>query len=101
MAYVIATPCIGLKDASCVDVCPVDCIYTTADHDQFFINPDECIDCAACEPVCPVQAIFAMDQVPDDQKPFIEKNAAFFVGADLNDLKDKTRDAPRKLKEVP
>ena len=100
MTYIITTPCIGVKDASCVDVCPVDCIYTTADETQFFINPDECIDCAACEPVCPVQAIFAQDQTPEDQKQFIPMNKVFFEGKDLNDLKEKTRDAPRKLKEV-
>jgi NAD-dependent dihydropyrimidine dehydrogenase PreA subunit len=58
MTYVITQPCIGVKDASCVDVCPVDCIHATEDDEQFFIDPDECIDCGACEPVCPVNAIF-------------------------------------------
>ncbi|MEX2598614.1 MAG: ferredoxin family protein, partial [Dehalococcoidia bacterium] len=57
MAYVITEPCIDVKDASCVDVCPVDCIYEG--DKQYFIHPDECIDCAACEPTCPVAAIFA------------------------------------------
>ena len=61
MTYVIAEPCIDVKDA-CVDVCPVDCIYEG--DDQFYINPDECIDCGACEPECPVEAIF-----PDDRRP--------------------------------
>ena len=59
MAYIIAEPCVDVKDASCVDVCPVDCIYE-GDR-MFYIEPDECIDCAACEPVCPVAAIFAED----------------------------------------
>ena len=99
MTYVIAEPCVGVKDAACVDVCPVDCIYTTADDKQFFINPDECIDCAACEPVCPVQAIFAQDQVPAKEKSFIELNKKYFDGKDLNDLKEHTRTAPRKINE--
>ena len=57
MAYVITEPCIDLKDASCVDVCPVDCIYTTDADNMYFIHPDECIDCGACESVCPVSAL--------------------------------------------
>ena len=67
MTYVITEPCIGVKDASCVDVCPVDCIHATDDDAMYFIDPDECIDCGACEPECPVTAIFAEDAVPDDQ----------------------------------
>ena len=62
MPYIIAEPCIGTKDASCVSVCPVDCIYEG--EDMYYINPDECIDCGACEPECPVEAIFAEDDVP-------------------------------------
>ena len=72
MTYVITEPCVDVKDASCVDVCPVDCIYE-ADR-MYYINPDECIDCAACEPVCPVAAIFAEDAVPGDQQNYIEIN---------------------------
>ena len=67
MAYVIAQPCIGVKDQSCVEVCPVDCIHSTDDAEQYFINPDECIDCGVCAEVCPVEAIFAEDDVPDAQ----------------------------------
>lgn len=78
MPYVIAQPCIGVKDASCVDVCPVDCIHTTDDAEQYFINPDQCIDCAACELVCPVTAIYHEDSLPDEWRPFIAINAAFF-----------------------
>ena len=59
MTYIIVSPCVDVKDGACIDVCPVDCIYTTADDNQMYIAPDECIDCAACEPVCPVTAIFA------------------------------------------
>ena len=64
MTYVIVEPCIGVKDASCVDVCPVDCIHATDDDPMFFIDPDECIDCGACEPECPWQAIFEEVAVP-------------------------------------
>lgn len=76
MAYVIVQPCIGTKDASCVAVCPVDCIYEGDDH--YYINPDECIDCGACEPECPVEAIFADDSVPDQWSSFVAKNRQFF-----------------------
>ncbi len=87
MAYVITEPCVGVKDGACVDVCPVDCIYTTDDDQQFFINPDECIDCAACEPVCPVTAIFAEDAVPEQWKSYIQKNRDYFVERDPSTLK--------------
>ena len=76
MAYIITEPCIGTKDAACVAVCPVDCIYEG--DDQYYINPEECIDCGACEPECPVEAIFAEDSVPEDWQPFVAKNRAFF-----------------------
>ena len=76
MAYVITEACIGTKDASCVSVCPVDCIYEG--EDQFYIHPDECIDCGACEPECPVEAIFADDSVPDQLVSYIEKNKKYF-----------------------
>ncbi len=75
MTYVIAEPCINVKDAACVAVCPVDCIYTTEEDDMYYINPDECIDCGACEPECPVQAIFAEDEVPPQWQHFIKRNA--------------------------
>lgn len=76
MAYIIVEPCIGTKDSACVEVCPVDCIYEG--DDQYYINPDECIDCGACEPECPVTAIFEESAVPEDQKSFIAKNYEFF-----------------------
>ena len=77
MTYVITEACIGIKDASCVDVCPVDCIHPG--EDQLFIDPDECIECAACEPECPVNAIFAEEDLPDALKPYTEINAQFFL----------------------
>ena len=83
MTYVITDACIGTKDRSCVDVCPVDCIHDEGDVDQMlYIDPDECIDCGACEPACPVSAIFAEDDVPDNQKKFIEINALWFKDKD-------------------
>jgi ferredoxin len=75
MPYVITEPCIGVKDASCVDVCPVNCIYEG--EDQYYISPDECIDCAACEVACPVTAIFHEDDVPDTWRDYVEKNRAW------------------------
>ena len=79
MPYVIAEPCIGTKDASCVEVCPVDCIYEG--EDQYYIHPEECIDCGACEPECPVEAIFPEDALPDKWEPFVKINYAFPEGA--------------------
>ncbi len=84
MAYVIAEPCIGVKDSSCVDVCPVDCIHPTTTEagfdevDQLFIDPAECIDCDACVEVCPVDAIFPEDEVPPEWQHFTEINAAYY-----------------------
>jgi NAD-dependent dihydropyrimidine dehydrogenase PreA subunit len=76
MPYVIAEPCIGVKDKACVAVCPVDCIHEG--EDQLFIDPDECIDCGLCEPECPVDAIFMEDELPAQWKDFVSKNADFF-----------------------
>ena len=85
MTYVITSPCVGVKDASCVDVCPVDCIHPTKDEADFatvemlYINPDECIDCGACEPACPVAAIFEESAVPAADKQYIQINAQHFA----------------------
>ena len=89
MAYIITEPCLDLKDAACIDVCPVDCIYgqdNDADR-MLYISPDECIDCAACEPVCPVNAIFVEEEVPDQWKAWIEVNYDYFKDADATRLK--------------
>ena len=80
MTYVIAEPCIGVKDASCVDVCPVDCIHTSDEAPLYYIDPDECIDCGACEPECPETAIFPEEDVPPNMTTFIEKNREVFNG---------------------
>src|ERR1035437_3324758 len=84
MAYVIAEPCIGTKDTACVDACPVDCIHPKkdepayADAELLYIDPVECIDCGACVPVCPVSAIFALDDLPEKWSEFTAKNAAYY-----------------------
>jgi len=78
MAYIIAEPCVGVKDKACVEVCPVDCIQSKDEDEQFYIHPDECIDCGACEPVCPVSAIFPEEDLPEKWQAFIEKNRIYF-----------------------
>lgn len=79
MTYVIAEPCIGVKDKACVEVCPVDCIhFDEGDDRMLYINPDECIDCGACEPACPVTAIFAEDDVPAGEAAYKEINVLWY-----------------------
>ena len=78
MAYIITEPCIGTKDKSCVDVCPVDCIHGKDEDKQLFIDPEVCIDCGACVSACPVEAIYADSDVPDKWKAFIDSNAAYY-----------------------
>jgi ferredoxin len=80
VTYIIAEPCIDVKDKSCVDVCPVDCIH---EFDRMLvIDPEECIDCGACEPECPVEAIFPEDALPDKWESFVKINYAFPEGAE-------------------
>jgi len=78
MPYVVAEPCIGTKDKSCVAVCPVECFYEG--EDQLYIHPDECIDCGLCVPECPVDAIFADDEVPEKWANYTKKNSEVFTG---------------------
>jgi NAD-dependent dihydropyrimidine dehydrogenase PreA subunit len=78
MAYVIAEPCIGVKDTACMRICPVDCIQGTDADPMLYIDPNECIDCGACVPECPVSAIFPADEVPAQWRSYIELNAAYF-----------------------
>lgn len=76
MTYVIALPCVDIKDRACVDECPVDCIYEG--NRMLYINPEECVDCGACEPVCPVEAIYYEDDVPPEYSEYLDVNASFF-----------------------
>lgn len=100
MIYIIAEPCVGVCDTACVDVCPVDCIHGPADLDemrevrdkggeaalvekygakvQLYIDPEECISCGACEPECPVDAVFEDDDTPEKWAHYIELNEKFF-----------------------
>ena len=86
VTYIIAEPCIDIKDRSCVDVCPVDCIHEYARI--LVIDPEECIDCGACEPECPVEAIFPEDALPDKWNAFVEINYAFPDAAKIDSLVD-------------
>ena len=76
MTYVIAQPCVDVKDRACVDECPVDCIYEGAR--SLYIHPEECVDCGACEPVCPTEAIFYEDDLPSEWSDYLRANADFF-----------------------
>ena len=73
MTFVVGESCINCKYTDCVEVCPVDCFYEGPNF--LVIHPDECIDCALCEPECPVDAIFSEDELPDDQEEFLKINA--------------------------
>ena len=93
MTYIICEPCVGTCDTACVEVCPVDCIHgphdktgagaeveelSSIDGLQLYIDPEECIDCGACEPECPVEAIFDEDELPEEWMKYIEINKEFF-----------------------
>ena len=87
MAYIITEPCIGTKDSACVDVCPVDCIHPRKDEPEFerttmlYINPEECIDCGACVPACPVSAIYdSPEATPSHQGDLVAANAVYRSG---------------------
>lgn len=89
MTYIIAEPCVNVRDRACVEVCPVDCIYEVDENtgmtphgiqapaeffQMLYIHPEECIDCGACEPVCPVDAIFMDEETPDKWNSYVELN---------------------------
>ena len=94
MTFIIVDPCVGTCDTACVDVCPVDCIHGPFDKTgagaevhadgfnpeglQLYIDPEECIDCAACEPESPVEAIYAEDEVPEEWDKYIKINYEYF-----------------------
>ena len=87
MPFIITDPCIGTKDAACIDVCPVDCIHPRKDEPEFdqatilYIHPEECIDCGACVPACPVAAIYdSVEATPSHQADLIEANRVYRSG---------------------
>jgi ferredoxin len=103
MTFIVGENCIKCKHTDCVEVCPVDCFYEGPN--MLVINPDECIDCALCEPECPVDAIFAEDEVPDTQVQFIALNAELAKNwPNITEMKPAPADAekwngvPDKLK---
>ena len=85
MSHYIAEPCIGTKDTSCVDVCPVDCIHPRPEASNFkaaemlYIDPATCIDCGLCVDECPVQAIFPEDDLPEAWQSYVELNQQYFA----------------------
>lgn len=94
MAFVVADNCVLCKHTDCVEVCPVDCFY---EGENFLvINPDECIDCGLCEPECPVNAIFEENELPEDQKQYIQINADLAKNwPNINKKKDALPDAEK------
>jgi NAD-dependent dihydropyrimidine dehydrogenase PreA subunit len=76
LPFIIGSPCIDVLDRGCIDECPVDCIYEG--ERKLYINPNECIDCGACLPTCPVEAISMDRRAPEAEKPFIRDNDEFF-----------------------
>ncbi|CAM2006746.1 indolepyruvate ferredoxin oxidoreductase subunit alpha [Acanthopleuribacter pedis] len=77
MTHVVTSNCLNCKFTDCVLVCPVDCFYET--ETQLVIDPDECIDCSACVAECPVEAIFAEDELPESEEATLEQNAALAI----------------------
>jgi|KBSSwiStaDraftv2_1062776.scaffolds.fasta_scaffold283880_2 NAD-dependent dihydropyrimidine dehydrogenase PreA subunit len=94
MTHVVFSPCIGTKDMSCVQVCPVDCFFDVGD--MLIINPDECIDCGACVDECPVDAILPEDEVAGTpEEPYVEKNKTWFDGRPTPDVEAARMSASR------
>jgi NAD-dependent dihydropyrimidine dehydrogenase PreA subunit len=85
VTHVIAEPCVDVLDRSCVEECPVDCIYEGLR--MLYIHPDECVDCGACEPVCPVEAIYYEDDVPEQWSVVHPANAEFFDRSDPREVR--------------
>lgn len=79
MTFVIAEPCVDVKDGACVEVCPADCIETKEDRNQYYIDPERCIDCDLCVTVCPVNAIFRQESLPEEWAHFNDINEEFFA----------------------
>ncbi len=94
MTFVVGENCIKCKHTDCVEVCPVDCFYEGPNF--LVIHPDECIDCALCEPECPIEAIFAEDEIPEGQEDFLAINAELSeVWPNITEKKDPLQDHER------
>ena len=92
MTFVVGEQCIKCKHTDCVEVCPVDCFYEGPNF--LVIHPDECIDCALCEPECPVDAIYSEDELPEDQQVFMELNSELAeVWPNITEMKEAPADA--------
>ena len=92
MTYIVKDECIKCKYTDCVEVCPVDCFYEGPNF--LVIHPDECIDCALCEPECPVDAIFSEDELPDEEQEYLEINAELCeTWPNITEKKDPLPDA--------
>ena len=88
MIYIIAAPCVGIKDGSCAKVCPTDCIHEG--EDQYYVEPGACIGCNACAAICPTGAIFEDDEVPEPWRDYIERNARYFQGGVVSATSGRT-----------
>jgi NAD-dependent dihydropyrimidine dehydrogenase PreA subunit len=102
VTYTIAEPCVDLKDKACIEECPVDCIYEGTR--MLYIHPDECVDCGACEPVCPVEAIYYEDDVPEQWTGYTQINADFFAELGSPGGASKvgmTENDPQSVKDLP
>lgn len=102
MTYVVAQPCVDVLDKGCIDECPVDCIYEGAR--MLYIQPEECVDCGACEPVCPVQAIYYQDDLPPEWNHYLEANAEFFkeLGSPGGAARiGRTDNDPQSIRDLP
>ena len=94
MPHVVTDNCQDYMCTNCVEVCPSQCFYISEADRMLFIHPGECIDCGQCEPECPVQAIHADDEVPEDKRQWIEINAKKCEGGDLPQITEKREPLP-------
>jgi len=98
VTYIIGEACVDVKDISCQSVCPVDCIHEVGR--MLVIDPEECIDCGACEPECPVEAIFPEDALPDKWISFVKINAAYADGVEAVDALVDRQIAEHELPQI-